>query len=150
MYICVECGHLFEDGEERTSREYRGECHGFPAYETISSCPMCGGDFENAKYCDNCDEWYAECDLSNGYCFNCINSFKNDWQMCLKINDNIREPMELNSFLASVFDVSEIEQILLEKLKEKASIKPIDCSNYILGDVDFFASRLKKIRNEGK
>lgn len=39
MYRCEECGAIFETAE--SWKEYRGECFGYPAYETVSGCPCC-------------------------------------------------------------------------------------------------------------
>ena len=46
MYKCVACGHLFEDGEQETYRENMVECHGSPAYQDFSVCPVCGEAYE--------------------------------------------------------------------------------------------------------
>lgn len=32
-----------------TYGEYRGECHGAPAWETLPCCPECGYDVENIE-----------------------------------------------------------------------------------------------------
>ena len=48
MYKCYKCGSVFEEKEIEvdTWREYRGECFGIPAYETVSEehCPYCNSD----------------------------------------------------------------------------------------------------------
>lgn len=46
FYFCTKCDRVYE-GEEvevLTEREYRGECHGVPAYEEMDRicCPHCG------------------------------------------------------------------------------------------------------------
>lgn len=46
LYECICCGLRFT--RPRRFREARGECFGFPAYETLSGCPRCGGAFTEA------------------------------------------------------------------------------------------------------
>lgn len=47
MFKCIECGHIFEYGEEEIIINYSGECHGSPAVERWAVCPICGSGFEN-------------------------------------------------------------------------------------------------------
>ena len=48
MYKCNDCKKTFE--EVATWRESRGECFGYPAYETMWGCPFCySGDYEEVK-----------------------------------------------------------------------------------------------------
>lgn len=54
MYKCMECGHLFEEGEQKTWKEDRGEYWGSPCYEEISGCPLCGEAYEVAVACKKC------------------------------------------------------------------------------------------------
>lgn len=48
-YKCQKCGQVFEEEEIVVDkwREYRGECHGVPAYETVSEehCPFCRSEY---------------------------------------------------------------------------------------------------------
>ena len=73
MYVCLECGHLFEEGEEKTVYE----THGFstPPYEEFRVCPRCSGPYTNAFRCDCCDDWitgdYIKTDDGQRYCDNC-------------------------------------------------------------------------------
>lgn len=69
MYIC-ECGHIFE--EPHTYREFQGECHGAPAYETWDVCPACNEPgYEPAEECKECGKLVARCDLEEGLCETC-------------------------------------------------------------------------------
>lgn len=56
-YRCLDCGLEFETPAHW--EEYRGECHGVPAYETVYGCPMCDGDYEEI---DEEEENEDECD----------------------------------------------------------------------------------------
>ena len=77
MYKCVECGNLFEEGEQSVSEEKIGVCFGFPAYEKHSSCPYCGGNYEVAQRCKICDEWDI---LYDGFCDECKKYYKRDFK----------------------------------------------------------------------
>lgn len=72
MYVCVECGALFEEPL------YYTETHGFsrPPYENWRVCPSCYGEYAVAKKCDCCDEYitdtYIELDNGKRYCSNCF------------------------------------------------------------------------------
>ncbi len=46
MFKCLECDHLFEEGEQREWVEPHGEC--------LSGCPICGGAFTEIKPCPLC------------------------------------------------------------------------------------------------
>ena len=71
MQICLECGKVFEDDEIAHWQESRGEFWGFPCSETVSGCPECGGDYEEAVECDRCGEWFSEDELNEGLCECC-------------------------------------------------------------------------------
>ena len=55
MFVCLECGNLFEEPIEW--KEDRGECFGFPAYEELSGCPYCKGSYVETYRCGCCGEW---------------------------------------------------------------------------------------------
>lgn len=73
MYICIECGNTFEN--PKRWQEDRGECFGFPTYESMSGCPDCSGCYTEAHRCNCCNEWiddiYIKTDDGNRYCLNC-------------------------------------------------------------------------------
>lgn len=74
MFKCCECGHLFEDGEEARWEESRGECWGSPAYEKMSGCPICKGDYEEVEPCKICGSY--EHDADDDYCEECKKNVK--------------------------------------------------------------------------
>ena len=53
MYLCLDCGALFEDPQKYT------ETHGLssPPYETWTGCPECGGGYVETICCHLCGEW---------------------------------------------------------------------------------------------
>ena len=80
MYRCIDCGAIFEDPV--TWKESRGEYWGFPCSETMSGCPECEGDYEEALECKECGKWHSKEELDDGLCEACINEKE-------KNNDNV-------------------------------------------------------------
>ena len=83
MYRCLGCGHLFEDGEQKTYRENVGECHGSPAYMDYSVCPVCGEEYEEARRCKLCDE-YSNVETGEDFCEECRKEVKEKYYKLLK------------------------------------------------------------------
>ena len=71
MFVCIECGYVFQDAECWKER------HGFDygPYENFSGCPECGGSYVEAHKCDCCDKWitgsYIKTEDGKRYCENC-------------------------------------------------------------------------------
>ena len=76
MYICIECGYIFE---EPYCWE---ETHGFEygPYEKFSGCPKCCGAYAETFPCDICNNWietdYVETDDGQRYCEDCFRIVK--------------------------------------------------------------------------
>lgn len=91
MYKCLDCGHIFDEGEEKTYTETHGER--FAPSERWKGCPVCGGAFEQTIRCEECgaehlaDELYAD-----KWCAGCLaekvtyDSFL-DWMMASTNSD---------------------------------------------------------------
>ena len=77
MYKCVDCGLVFEEGEEAVWEESRGEYWGFPCSETLTGCPKCKENYEEAYRCKRCGEWFLEDELNDGYCELCYDELFN-------------------------------------------------------------------------
>lgn len=144
MLKCLECGHLFEVGEEETYTEYMGECHGASAYETFKVCPVCGGDYEETKSCAICGADHLEDDLISGVCAECLADVTLD--DCLAVNGDRKEEIKINAVLAYAFTESQIEEILMRELRQADKIKPVSCLDYINEDITWFAEELAKVR----
>lgn len=71
MYKCLDCGHLFEEGEEKIKKEYMGCFLGGSYVEESSVCPHCGGDFEETEECKCCGKPFRAEELYSGYCEDC-------------------------------------------------------------------------------
>lgn len=66
MYICSECGHIFEEGEEKRYTESYGE--------QLSCCPICGGGYVEAVICESCGGAFHPDDdrMAGKWCKDCL------------------------------------------------------------------------------
>lgn len=143
-YKCLDCGHVFDNGEQEILYETHGlDC---PPYERFSVCPVCGGYFEETVKCKACGEEHLKKELNNWLCEECaqdyIDVYRYDAKECYKISQGEDEKIQINCFLASVFSKSEIETILYRELISKNAIAPIDCIEFIRGDLDWFFDKI--------
>jgi RecJ-like exonuclease len=69
MYRCEDCGHLFENGEQKFINENLGECHGFPVSKMKEVCPICSGNFKTAIPCKICGTYE---NVEDDFCTSCI------------------------------------------------------------------------------
>lgn len=147
MYKCTSCGHIFEEGEQKTYTERHGL--DTPPYEKYEGCPSCGSsDFEEVENCEICGELHPIDELHGGVCDDCIDKCRYDFKKCVKIGEREKEPIKINSFLAYMFDADEIESILYQHLKNMSTSFGVDCSDYIDSDKDWFGEELKAYENE--
>lgn len=152
IYKCLDCGHLFEEGEQSHWIEDRGEYFGEKCSEEMMGCPLCNGEYEETVKCEMCGGSFFEYELNCMLCDECINEYKYDVDMCYKIGDRNKESVELNSFLCAMFDQDDIEAILYHELKELEKKEAIDCMCYIDVDRGWFGEELgkemKKLENK--
>lgn len=72
MFKCANCGHIFDDGEAKVTREYHDEIPG-GFYEEFTSCPVCGGDYEETYHCEKCGGEFLWSELRGAYyCEDCL------------------------------------------------------------------------------
>lgn len=69
VFRCNDCGHIFDEGEEYTWQESRGEFWGSPCSETLSGCPICKESYSEVFPCKICGS-YA-CEDGEDFCENC-------------------------------------------------------------------------------
>lgn len=69
MWICLECGALFEDLDDSVKVE-EGHAFNYGLMETFHYC-HCGGDLEKACQCSECGEWFSKYDLNYDLCDKC-------------------------------------------------------------------------------
>lgn len=70
MYKCLECGHIFDIGEEAHWEENHGLDCG--PYEEWTGCPLCNGSYEETVRCKQCQGEFLEDELTEGLCEECI------------------------------------------------------------------------------
>lgn len=145
-YKCLDCGHIFEDGEQAHWSESRGEFWGHACSESMSGCPLCHGEYEESTPCEICGSEHLSDELNGGVCDDCIQKYHHDVDMCFNIGTKDTDKVELNCFLSSMFDKQEIEEILFRELKnEEKYIKELvnlDCEKFVNSNRDWFAERL--------
>ena len=77
MYICKDCGEIFEEPvvvKDDPSPDGVGLTSGYYVFE---SCPHCDSDnIEEAVQCVCCDEWMDGTDGSDILCDNCLAEIK--------------------------------------------------------------------------
>jgi predicted amidophosphoribosyltransferase len=139
----LDCGHIFDDGEEARWTENVGEFWGAPAMERMTGCPLCRGDYEATTPCEICGSEHLDDELISGICEECLEEYRYDINTCFEIGKAETESIELNSFIVSLFDREEIEEILLKALLQEEKIHgKVDCQKFIDVDKSWFAERL--------
>ena len=73
LFKCVECGHLFERGEEKSWIESHGE--------SMKGCPICEGTYEEAKPCKVCGCYE---NVENDICKGCKDRLSKDVKKFIK------------------------------------------------------------------
>lgn len=147
-YRCLNCGHIFEEGEQARWSESRGEYWGTPCSEEMSGCPLCKGDYGKTVKCAVCGSEHLEDELFGGVCGECIDEYRKDFNSCYEISKGEKQSIEINSLLASLFDAGDIEQILKEYVIEKC--KDVDCTPFIDENIEWFVEKIleKEKKNE--
>ena len=145
-YKCTVCGHVFEDGEEKRWTEDYGE--GF------SGCPCCASGYEEATTCENCGGVYLSDELYGGLCEECIDGvvarYRYDLNGCRLVGKHRQVPVQINCFLAEMFTVKQIEEILFRELVQCSAIYPVDCTEFIEADKGWFIENALKLEKEVK
>ena len=148
MFKCLECGHVFSEYDLNTWEESRGEHFGIPCYEKMSGCPICEGDYEETVQCAVCGSEHLEDELFGGVCSECIDEYRKDFNACYEISIGETKEIKINALLASLFDVSDIEQILKEYIRDKW--KDVDCSQFIDEDIQWFGEKISEEVKNGE
>jgi hypothetical protein len=139
-YKCLDCGHIFEYGEEIRWSESRGEFWGVACSENMSGCPLCKGEYEETTPCEICGSEHLDDELFGGVCDECIDEYRKNFNACYELSVGETTEIKINSLLASLFDVSDIEQILKEYIRDKW--QDVDCSKFIDEDKSWFGERI--------
>ncbi len=147
FYKCLECGNIFESGEEKV--HYERIHPDYPLYEELRSCPACGGEYEEAIQCEGCGGYFLEDELTEGLCDECVaglvREYSHEAHELVKISSN-DEPCEvkISRLFAYVFDDDEINAILERELLNAADVIKLDCTRYIESDLENFIKLLKE------
>jgi hypothetical protein len=141
-YRCLDCGHIFEEGEQAEWVEMHGFRGG--GGEHFSGCPLCHGEYQETVRCEVCGAEHLEDELNGGVCDECIDEYRKDFSACLKISrsEGEKETIKINALIATLLDDGDIEQILIEHIKER--MPDVDCSAYIDNDISEFGEKLAK------
>ena len=138
-YKCLECGHIFENGEAREVREDDGY---------VYVCPICGGDFEKTVKCALCKGEFLEDELNGGVCDECIDEYRNQAKICVDISEQegTKAKINVNYLIPFILSEEDINDILIEYIKKE---KPnADCGEYIDEDISWFGEMLaKEVKN---
>ena len=134
MYKCRNCGHIFDEGEQKT----RFERHNDYYTEPINICPVCGSDnFDTCVYCRVCEAEHFRDELNNkGICAECIEAFIADnasnERTCFDIGAKDKTPVEINSFLLNYWGgIVNIERHLLDYISGIQELFKQDFSQYL-------------------
>lgn len=156
MYICGDCGKLFEEPKEWSQNH--GEPH---LTERWCGCPDCGGGYEEAVYCPECEEHFDADDTTHGYCKKCFKKVieeKFDYDLALQyLNENDCLIDFLYGFYYAIdttvapandeFKQDAIDLYKRKVLNDKITQKPIfkGCIvEYIEDDLDHYAEWLER------
>lgn len=129
-FICEKCNNIFESGEERKCYEADGR--------EWNGCPVCSGDYHEAKICRRCSEWTPAENISwDGYCEKCGDELREKIRFnpveLVQLSEQSEEKRAcyLNIALLWFFSEEQIERILTETLREAAEVGIVDCRDFL-------------------
>lgn len=138
MYICLHCGHSFDEPHNRYNRRWSD------SDDSAAYCPNCGSeDFEEAEKCEKCGEWHIADKVSNGICENCLTKSATVSNAFAWGNKD-KQGVELNGFIAWAFTPDEIESVLLNDLMKSKDLANKYARDYCMDDAWMFAQYLKE------
>lgn len=160
MYKCVDCGHIFEEGEQAIWIENCGEYCGSGVYKGESGCPICRGRFEKTQKCFICGGEFLESELKSDICEICIDEEITTKSAYLYFTENniVADflfnyvwDMDCPKFLSDQFKRDCAELFLRKALDDKILNQEYLlnlCKGYIMEDSSHFAEWLEKKRKE--
>lgn len=147
-YECHNCGRRFEEPDIIT------ETHGLdsPPYEKIDVCPYCKGYFSEIHECKICGEHYTIDELTSGVCDDCIYQHDTDIELLYKLGneDNAKETVTINGFVASILTEEQINEILIRELRTINYVGSVNGIEFIGSDKSWFAEQLIKEKNNAE
>ena len=122
-YICLRCGSVMEPREVCLS------------YDDTMQCKWCKSDDVVPAYkCSICDELKPEDEIAgheHRVCLGCIEKKRYDLDFCAKVGEDEGTEVVLNGFLTEFFTESEINELMLTALKERANVNPVNGLKYL-------------------
>ena len=141
-YKCDHCVREFEEPDIIT------ETHGMTdgSCEKIGVCPYCKGYFEEMHKCEICGEWYTEDELTSGVCDECIYQHDTDIELLYRLGneEDAKETVTINGFIASVLTEEQINEILMRELRTINYACYVNGTEFIGSDKSWFAEQLIK------
>lgn len=110
MYICLDCGCVFDEDEMGTYTEQHPYGMGY-AGETFVCCPSCKGSFDEAVECKGCGEYFAKDNMHDEMCDKCFNFNK---ERIVKALAELFTKEEFNNLPDDMFDNiwEDVEKVL--------------------------------------
>ena len=152
-YKCLECGHIFDEGEEWRWVESHGE--------HMTGCPICGCAYDEACQCDKCGAYHLSDELYSGLCADCLGD--------MATPQNIADYAESDTLLAEDFYAYyydsfiagtsvQLRQLLRGGLLQRASLELLNghtdtqekCRKYITEDEEHLTDFAEWIKKKGK
>lgn len=148
MYICKECGNVFDTPIDVPTGVSYGN-----TYEYWLGCPQCKeSHFEEAHRCVWCDEWHTDEELYGGYCKECLLKFADvatilKWENCTSqhaINDFLMWVLgELYDAGGNMTDDEVLQRALIDVIQPKITDNHL-LTTYVMENPDNFGEYLKK------
>lgn len=142
MYECFECERHFEEPD------FIVEKHGLdtPPYEKLAACPYCKSFFREMYQCKICGEWFTDEELTMYVCDDCIYQHDTDIELLYKLGneEEVKETVTLNGFVASVLTEEQINEILIRELRTINYACYVNGTEFIGSDKSWFAEQLIK------
>ena len=139
MYECLICDRRFHEFDVQTDE--------FGNRRAV--CPYCKGDIEDMYECKICGELMSEDDLWGGVCLECIDKHTN-LDNCIEFGNDDKRKVEVNGFIFSLLTEEQINDILVRIIRDANTITPIDCSEYVSDDYDWYGEQVVKQKEQRK
>lgn len=141
MYICEYCGNSVDEIPTITYYDRVDGNSAMSGYITETENCSCGGNYVEAKECACCGEYIST--KGKDICDKCITKNMNI-QTTIAYSDEYVTPteIEINSFIASIFDKKQINSILIKAMTEM--IDSGDCN------IKDFEDKAKNFCNEDR
>lgn len=139
MYECLICDRTFHEFDVQTDE--------FGNKKAV--CPYCKGDIEDMYECKVCGGLVSEDDLWGGVCGECIEKHTN-LDNCIEFGNEDKKKIEINGFILSLLTEEQINDILVRAIRDANTILPVDCSEYVANDIDWYGEQIVKHKETEK